>query len=107
MAVIDAQDRFKKQEDTIQPVVSLLRRFICGILMPAPDRSDERLKVKAGTHRFDMYRGEAIAVEPRGRCVDLTEEYTRKMARNAELIEVWENRYVAVTDDGYEVREME
>jgi len=107
MAVIDAEDRFKQQEEPIQPVVSLLRRAVCGFLMPMRDRSDEKQKVRDGTHRFDIYPGQAIAANPEGLCVDLAVERERKMERNAELIKTWENRYVVVTDDGYEVMEME
>lgn len=106
MPVINAKDRFKKQEEPIEPVVSLLRRAICGFLMPAVDRSDEKQKVRDGTHRFDIHPGQAIFIDPHGFCVDLAEERKRKMERNAELIKTWGNRYVVVTDDGYEVREM-
>ena len=108
MSVIDAKDRFKKKEELIQPVVSLLRRAVCGALMPAQviDRSDQKQKVREGTHRFDIYSGQAIATDPQGFCVDLAEERKNKMERNADLIKTWENRYVVVTDDGYIVREM-
>ncbi|MCK4858705.1 MAG: hypothetical protein KAT58_12095 [candidate division Zixibacteria bacterium] len=109
MSVIDAKDRFKKQEKPIEPVVSLLRRTICGFLnigQRPKGRAEEKQKVKDGTHRFDIHPGQAIAADPQGFCIDLVEERKSKMERNAELIKTWENRYVVVTDDGYEVREM-
>ena len=98
----------QKAEPLVEPRVPLLRRLIHGVLHKRqpfvdPDRNE---KIKAGTHRFDIYPGHAVCVRPEGYLVDREEDRKQRMERNSAAIELYDNRYVEVTDDGFIVREM-
>ena len=99
----------QQAEEQPEPRLSLVRQGIHGALHKRepfvdPDRND---KIKAGTHRFDIHSGQAVCTQPQGFLIDRAEDRKQRMARNAAAIELYDNRYVEVTDDGFIVREMD
>lgn len=100
----------KAEQPAIEPCVSQVRQAVCGELRDREAFGDaryaeDREKIKAGTHRFDVHPGQAIFVRPQGFLVDRAEDRLKRLAQNAAAIELWENRYVEVMDDGFVVRE--
>ncbi len=69
------------------------------------NRAQIRQKVMAGTHRFDIHRGQAICLRPQGFLKDRAEERARKSAENTAAAELWSRRYAVRTPDGLEIRE--
>ena len=71
----------------------------------ASARAEGFQKVRDGTHRFKIYSGQAIAVQPHGFFVNRAEDRARKITENAAAIELWSRRQAVRTPDGLEIRE--
>ena len=96
--------------EQIEPRVSAVTQAVHGELQDREAFKDTRYaedkqKIEAGTHRFDIHPGQIIFLRPQGFLVGREEDRLQRLARNAAAIKVWERRYVEVTDDGYVVRE--
>ncbi len=97
----------KPEKSAIEPRVSQVQRAVSRLLHKHKPFIDTQLKQKiaAGTHRFDIHPGQAVCLKPQGFLLDREEDRLKRLAQNAAAIELWDNRYVEVTDDGFVVRE--
>ena len=98
----------KAEAQPAEPRLTLVRQAVHGALHEREPFVDDKHneKIEAGTHRFDIFPGQAVCSDPQGFLVDRAEDREQRMARNAAAIKLYENRYVEVTDDGFVVREM-
>lgn len=101
-----------KAEQKIEYRLSAVSQAIGSILLDREEfdtarHAEDKEKVAAGTHRFDIHPAQAIFLQPQGFLVDRAEDRKQRLERNAAAVRLWENRYVEVTDDGLIVRERE
>ena len=86
---------------------AVLREFLVSVDHDGVRQAEDREKIDAGSHRFDIHPGQVVFLRPQGFLVDLAEERQQTIARNKAAIELWKNRYVEVTEDGFVVRDCE
>lgn len=95
-------------EQQVRPRMSALRmavlRKLSSDLYPSV-LVEQKKEIRAGTHRFDIYAGQAVFARPRGSFVNRVEDRMMRLHRNALFMSRAERQYAQVTDDDIIIRE--